>query len=165
MKLVTVCFKLQSFVRANTEFDVSMFFVGTFAMKVVQFTAYWNINGSGFFFPQKKIGGADLISNGMNWPLWWLILKVRWSGTHRVIIEILVEMETTSICVSLVSIDSYQEMWISLDYSRLCYTINNDRIWLRWNNGRNSFKIHAKLYSKCPIILRAAGLNHRQNWR
>ena len=40
MKLVTVCFKLQSFVRANTEFDVSMFFVGTFAMKVVQFTAY-----------------------------------------------------------------------------------------------------------------------------
>ena len=139
-----------------------MFFVGTFAMKVVQFTAYWNINSSGFFPLKlwKKIGGADLISNGMNWPLWLTDTK-RWSGTHRVIIEISVEMETTSICVSLVSIDSYQEMWISLDYSRLCYTINNDRIWLRWNNGRNSFKIHAKLYSKCPIILRAAGLNHR----
>ena len=38
----------------------------------------------------------------------------------------------------------------------------NDRIWLPWNNGGNSFKIHAG-FSKFPIIKRAADLNHRQN--
>ena len=29
---------------------------------------------------------------------------------------------------------SYQEKRISLKLSRLCLTINNDRIWLLWNN-------------------------------
>ena len=52
---------------------------------------------------------------------------------------------------------------ISLKLIRLCLTINNDRIWLLWNNGGNSFKIHAGFF-KFPIIIRAADLNHRQNW-
>ena len=38
----------------------------------------------------------------------------------------------------------------------------NDRIWLPWNNGGNSSKIHAGFF-KFPIIIRAADLNHRQN--
>ena len=35
---------------------------------------------------------------------------------------------------------SYQEKRIGLKLSRLCLTNNNDRIWLLWNNGGNSFK-------------------------
>ena len=35
---------------------------------------------------------------------------------------------------------------ISLKSSRLCLTINNDRIWLLWNNGGNSFKIYARFF-------------------
>ena len=44
------------------------------------------------------------------------------------------------------TIHSYQEKRISLKLSRLCLTINNDRIWLLWNNGGNSFKIHAGFF-------------------
>ena len=40
----------------------------------------------------------------------------------------------------------YQEKRISLKLSRLCLTINNDRIWLLWNNGGNSFKIHVGFF-------------------
>ena len=40
---------------------------------------------------------------------------------------------------------SYQEKRINLKVSRLCLKIKNDRIWLLWNNGGNSFKIHAGL--------------------
>ena len=36
------------------------------------------------------------------------------------------------ICVCILC--SYQEKRISLKLSRLCLTINNDRIWLLWNN-------------------------------
>ena len=32
------------------------------------------------------------------------------------------------------------------DQGRLCLTIKNDRIWLLWNNGGNSFKIHAGFF-------------------
>ena len=39
-----------------------------------------------------------------------------------------------------------QEKRISLELSRLCLTINNDRIWLLWNNGGNSFKIHTGFF-------------------
>ena len=41
---------------------------------------------------------------------------------------------------------SYQGKRIGLKLSRLCLTINNDRIWLLWNNGGNSFKIHAGFF-------------------
>ena len=41
---------------------------------------------------------------------------------------------------------TYQEKRISWKLSRLCLTINNDRIWLLWNNGGNSFKIHAGFF-------------------
>ena len=41
---------------------------------------------------------------------------------------------------------SYQEKRIGLKLSRLYLTINNDRIWLLWNNGGNSFKIHAGFF-------------------
>ena len=41
---------------------------------------------------------------------------------------------------------SYQEKRIGLKLSRLCLTLNNDRIWLLWNNGGNSFKIHAGFF-------------------
>ena len=40
----------------------------------------------------------------------------------------------------------YQEKRISLKLSRLCLTINNDRIWLLWNNGGNSFKIYVGFF-------------------
>ena len=36
---------------------------------------------------------------------------------------------------------SYQEKWITSKLSRLCLTIKNDRIWLLWNNGGNSFEM------------------------
>ena len=36
---------------------------------------------------------------------------------------------------------SYQEKWITSKLSRLCITIKNDRIWLLWNNGGNSFEM------------------------
>ena len=41
---------------------------------------------------------------------------------------------------------TYQEKRISLKLSRLCLTINNDRIWLLWNNSRNSLKMHAGFF-------------------
>ena len=39
-----------------------------------------------------------------------------------------------------------QEKRINLKLSRLCLTNKNDRIWLLWNNGGNSFKIHAGFF-------------------
>ena len=42
--------------------------------------------------------------------------------------------------------DAYQEKRISLKLSRLCLTINNDRVWLLRNIGGNSFKIHAGFF-------------------
>ena len=39
-----------------------------------------------------------------------------------------------------------QEKRINLKLSRLCLTNKNDRIWQLWNNGGNSFKIHAGFF-------------------
>ena len=41
---------------------------------------------------------------------------------------------------------TYQDKRLSLKLSRLCLTINNDRIWLLWNNGGSSFKINAGFF-------------------
>ena len=56
----------------------------------------------------------------------------------RIAIDILVKIMFLSL--------SYQEKRIGLKLSRLCLTINNGRIWLLWNNGGNSFKIHAGFF-------------------
>ena len=55
-------------------------------------------------------------------------------------------MQTATKVADTVRTVSYQEKRISLKLSRLCFTINNDRIWLLWNNGGNSFKIHAGFF-------------------
>ena len=44
------------------------------------------------------------------------------------------------------NVTPYQEKRINLKLTRLCLKIKNDRIWLLWNNGGNSFKIHAGFF-------------------
>ena len=52
----------------------------------------------------------------------------------------------TDILVKIISKFIVSKKWIGLKFSRLCLTINNDRIWLLWNKGGNSFKIHAGFF-------------------
>ena len=47
---------------------------------------------------------------------------------------------------SCVRYKSCQEKRINFKLSGLCLTIKNDRIWLLWNNGGNSFKIQAGFF-------------------